>query len=142
MGRESATKRLLKLDRSGDNDEQIYILCRMLFIKRATNDFRDPYMGKIILHGGTTPSDWPLSPIEIIDGVPFDIVDSYATQSTPERGGDYLSYCLTNCDWNNLRFSAKGKDQLNDALNKLLVSLKWKRPLNPNEREFFKKQIQ
>lgn len=142
MNRDTALQQVLKLAQSGKDDEQVFVLCRMIFSSRGTNSFRQPHIGRTIYLGGTDSRDWPLDPIELVNGVPFNIVWDYAIFATPESAEDYLSYCITNCDWNTFRFHKMSHDELKEALNKLLASPKWKRPLEQYEHEFLADQIE
>ncbi len=92
--------------------------------------------------GGTDYSDWPLEPIELVDGVPFLITRGYVLGGLPEADEWYLHYCETNCDWSNSHYAIKTDQQKREALYKLLASPKWKRPLDTSEREFLSEQIQ
>ena len=74
-GRESACETLWKMVMDDSEDKRIYYLCRMLFVNREGSEFRRPGVGSAgFIIRGTTYSDWPLEPIELIDGVPFRIV--------------------------------------------------------------------
>jgi hypothetical protein len=60
----------------------------------------------------------------------------------PPSPGYYLNYCMTNCDWSTVRYQTKTKEQMKVALDKLLHSPKWKRPLNKDELAEITKQIE
>jgi hypothetical protein len=123
MGKAAACKKLLALSDSehSDYDEKIAVLCRMLFAKRLGSDFRPAGIGDFIFFGGTDSSDWPLAPIEIIDGVPFDITWGYTLHGNSEPPQEYIRYCMSNCTWSEIKFEHKTKHQKNEALAKLLV---------------------
>ena len=142
MGRERACERLMFIAKDDrDADREADILCRMVFAKRGTNQFREPWIGLPSYLAGTDNSSWPLEPIEIVDGVPFLITRNDLIHAELEPSDRYLNYCETNCDWNATRFFVKSKTELQDSLNKLLASSKWKRPLNEDERDFLTRQI-
>ena len=117
------------------------ILCRMLFAQQPGSDFRRPMLGGPALLGGTDYSDWPLEPIELVDGVPFLITRGYFLGGKAEPDEWYLHYCETNCEWSTFHYAARTARQKQDALNKLILSPKWKKPLDAYEREFLAKQI-
>lgn len=148
MGKEAACDKLLRLSLSSndsqwiDDDEKIAVLCRMLFTKRAGADFRRPELGATRFPGGTDYSDWPLEPIEIVDGIPFAITTGYSIHGGVGPPDEYLRYCMTNCDWSDFRFMPKTDQKKKEALAKLLESSKWRIPLHPEERGFFGAQIQ
>jgi len=142
MGFERACHEMMINTRRDKDCEQLYVLCRMLFNKRGASDFRRPWIGGAVFLGGTDYSDWPLEPIELVDGVPFIIIRGYSVHGAlPEPPEAYLNYCITNCDWNTFRYHLKSRDELKEALNKLLISKKWKRPLERQELEILTEQI-
>jgi hypothetical protein len=144
LGQTAACNQLLAITKNDNflqsHEEQIEILCRMLFTNRDGQEFRESYHGMPKWLGGTSQKDWPLSPIEIVDGVPFAITRVYG----PYYGTDdnYVKYCMANCDWSKYKFTSKTEQEKNVALIKLLSSTKWKMPLNQDERNWFSSQIQ
>ena len=92
--------------------------------------------------GGTGYSDWPLEPIELVDGVPFLITRGYVLAGRPEADDQYLSYCETHTDWNDLQYAVRTKQQRQAALAKLVTSPKWKTPLSDEEHQFLARQIE
>jgi uncharacterized protein (TIGR03067 family) len=70
MGKDKATDALSKLARGHEHDNQVIVLCRMLFTPKAKGKFRRPALGAALLLGDTGDADWPLEPIELVDGVP------------------------------------------------------------------------
>lgn len=58
-----------------------------------------------------------------------------------ESDEDYVQYCLDNCDWSPQRYRVGSAAELQAALDKLLGSPKWKRPLNEDDREILAAQI-
>jgi hypothetical protein len=142
MGREAACQRLLEVARTHQEENQVIVLCRMLFQKRDPSEFRRPWIGAPSFFGGTDIKDWPLEPIEVIDGIPFLITRGYRLAGSPEPAESYLRMCMTECDWNPLPFTEPTPKRLKDALEKLTSSARWKRPLDGNEKEFLSAQIQ
>jgi hypothetical protein len=141
-GRESACRALLRAAHEGPNSRQIIVLCRMLFTKRADCQFSGPMLGRAGFLGGTGYPDWPLEPIELVNGVPFLITRGYSLFGQAETPEAYLRYCIANCDWSAIRFRKPTGKQRRYALAKLLASVKWKHPLNPCERGFLSAQIE
>jgi hypothetical protein len=149
MGRTAACAKLFRLSASSDVEDQddpdyekIDVLCRMLFVKRTNSDFRVPWIGgPEPFPGGTDESDWPLAPIEIVDGVPFALTRGYSLYGTAESAQSYLRYCITNCGWSGYKFTSKTEQEEKAALAKLIASPKWRKPLIPEEMQYLAAQI-
>lgn len=139
LGKEKAVRKLLDLAETEELDHKIIILCRMLFSPRGTALFDRPRIGAASFFGGTTYADWPLEPIEIIDGVPFVIVQGYMIGGQPQSAKSYVMYCFQLCDWNSYQYIPKSLQEKQEALKKLLSSPKWKEPVSET---FFAKQIE
>ena len=45
LGKDKAIDTLLKLAENREQDSQVIVLCRMLFVKKAKGEFRRPYIG-------------------------------------------------------------------------------------------------
>jgi len=143
LDHKAAAQLLMFMARSSPSDgDAVFILCRMLFTNRPAAQFRRPMIGGGQFFGDTDYADWPLEPIEIVDGVPFLISRRGLLAGFAEPNTSYLQYCLQECDRNNFRFTPKTAGQKAAALNKLLASPKWRRPLNESERKFLADQIQ
>ena len=145
MGKETACQALL--DSIGTNrDLRVYykyiVLCRMLFTAREGQKFRRAEMGGTDFPGGTQYADWPFEPIELVDGVPFMIAGSYRGGGRREQADAYLRYCMENCDWNKFQFHEMSAKEKAGALDKLLKSPKWKRPLTGSETNALSGQIE
>src|SRR5581483_2244888 len=138
LGYDAALKRLHGMAQTNWwlGNGKVFVLCRMLFVQRPGSDFRGPFLGQGFFLGGTDYSDWPLEPIELVDGVPFLITNGYLLAGRSEAEDMYVHYCETNCDWSGFRYTIKTEQQKRDALNKLINSPKWKMPLDKNEQEF------
>lgn len=126
-------------DRAGCH---LMLLCRALFVGRGGGPLRGPHLGAAMLLGESAFQDWPRCPIEVVDGVPFLIARGYMLVGIPESPQGYLEYCIENGDWNNEVLVPQGVAERRRALDKLLLSDKWKRPLDSNEREFLTLQAQ
>jgi hypothetical protein len=144
LGKEKACE-LLRANGKGSEhnaNNGVIVLMRMLFVKKADGEFRRPRIGGAIFLGGTDYADWPLEPIELIDGVPFLISRGYMIGGGPgETGEAYLDYCLKNCDWNDFVFEKPSEKELRRALVKLVSSPKWKTPLDGSAKDHFAAQI-
>jgi hypothetical protein len=143
VGKDEAVKMLRAAAFEGSvlPPEPVIYLSRMLFTPKKGGEFRPPMLGAPHCLGGSDRKDWPLLPIEIVDGVPFLIVSGYSGGGMPEPTARYLDYCSKECDWGRTEYRAKSDAEKKAALEKLLSSKKWKRPLENWEREFLSSQI-
>jgi len=141
QGKEKACDTLKALAKDISLNKQVIVLCRMLFTSKPNQEFRRPRLGAPGYLGDTENSDWPLSPIEIVDGVPFLISPGYSGSGLPELAENYLTYCIQNCDWVKAPFGPRTAHQKQQALKKLMASPKWKRPLGDREEAFLASQI-
>jgi hypothetical protein len=149
MGKERAIRNLKALANSvkRHEDEQIFVLCRMLFSAKRGATFRRPSIGAASFIGGTTSAteadykNWPLEPIEIVSGVPFLIAYGYHGAGHPESSSGYLDYCCENCDWNPYQFKPKTAAEMKATLNSFLSLPKVKGKLRDSEVEFLEAQI-
>jgi hypothetical protein len=139
LGKDKATKTLLHFAKNRDRDNQVIVLCRMLFKQKGQRDFRRPLIGAAHFLGGTDYENWPLEPIELVDDVPFLITRGYSLGGRAEPAESYVKYCIQNCDWNNAEFKLKAEKE--KALDKLLASPKWKAQLDDAEKMFLSSQI-
>jgi CubicO group peptidase (beta-lactamase class C family) len=140
LGKKDAIKKLEELSQEA-RIEKIAVLCRMLFQPKENSEFSRPNVSRSTYAGGTDEKDWPLDPIEIIDGIPFVIVRGYRLTGMPASGELHLKYCISKCEWNDFKYEHKTQDQKQKALEKLLSSKKWKSELEDHEKEIFKSQI-
>lgn len=90
---------------------KVIMLCRMLFTQKPNSTFRRPFLGAPIFIAASDTGNWPLEPIAIVDGVPFDVTTGYVLAGRPESARSYVEYCATNCDWSQYRYSAKSKEK-------------------------------
>jgi hypothetical protein len=116
-------------------------LCRMLFKAKPKETFRSAAIGAASFPGGTEAEDWPLDPIEIVDGIPFLIANGDVIAGFPEPPSNYLRYCVSKCEWNSVRYKPKSKEEKRKALDKLLSYPKLKGKLGKEERNWFEEQI-
>jgi hypothetical protein len=142
LGKAAACERLTSVAMQSDDRQQVTILCRMLFSKRQNLPFRSAYLGQPVYLGGTVDDDWPLAPLELVDGVPFFVVYGYKIGGTREPSVDYLDYCVKNCEWSTTKFENVNDKTVKGALDKLLRSDKWKAPLTEVERRFLISQTE
>ena len=141
MGKEKACEKMLELSAGPKRHESMFVLCRMLFTKKPAGEFRLPALGVPTFLGETRQPDWPLVPIELVDGVPFLITRGYALGGRGEHGKSYLLYCIKECAWNDVAFKEMDPKAKQAALNKLLAPPKWKVPLTDFEKKFLAEQI-
>jgi len=142
IGREGALRRLHTMAQDRDSYSKVIILCRMLFAQSASSNFRAPRLGMPMYLGGTNDTDWPIAPIEVVDGVPFLIASGYILAGKAESAESYLRYSESDADWSGVHYTIKTTQEKQDALTKLLASPKWKTWDDAHVRvEFFTRQI-
>ncbi len=148
LGKEGALKELRNLAREESNAEpqghdtgSIIVLCRLLFSKRNDSQFMRPGLGGAFFLGNTDYPDWPLEPIELVDGVPFCITRGYILGGALPSPESYLDYCIQECDWSKFRFKSLSSAEKRKALDHLLASKKWKARLDQSEHDFLSAQI-
>jgi hypothetical protein len=139
LGEDKAIKALYENGANERGFDSTIVLARMLFVAKAKQEFRRPRIGGAQFLGDTSYKDWPLEPIEIIDGIPFLIVTGYRGSGVAEQ--NYLGYCVDKCDWNPTKFKRKSAREKKKALEKLLASLKWEEPLEEREKAYLAAQI-
>jgi hypothetical protein len=127
--------------RAAATDPKVIILCRMLFTAKPKGEFRRPMIGAPFCLGGSDGKDWPLAPIEVVDGVPFLVVAGYLLGGEPETPGAYLDYCLKECAWGTAEFKPRTAAEKEKALEALFASKTWKKPLTDGDRKFLAAQI-
>jgi hypothetical protein len=128
LDRASAMDRLHDMAGDAHITPNVIILCRMLFTGRrgSADAFRPAGIGAPDFLTGTQ-SDWPLWPIEVVDGVPFMIVWFIEIDGFPQAPESHLHYCEENCDWTDFKYTLKTPQQKQDALAQLLSSEKWRK---------------
>ncbi len=138
MEKDDKVRKLREMAKRDDPmDLDVIVLCRMLFTRSKRPALGIPtYMGDSIWN-----SDWPLTPIEIVDGIPFFVVTGYGLSGLPESCESYLEDCIENCDWSRTRFTLPNEKVRKRALEKVLASPKWRRPLDKLERSILEAQI-
>jgi hypothetical protein len=141
IGQDKANAILLELAKTREQDSQVITLCRMLYTPKATGEFRRPLIGAAHFLGGTDYAEWPLEPIELVDGVPFLITRGYSLGGKAEPSESYLKYCIEHCAWNGAKFNPRTEKAKQKALDKLLTSPKWKAQLDSAEKAFLSSQI-
>jgi hypothetical protein len=144
LGREKAILALRNYSQAHDNAppelDQVFVLCRMLFVSKKGGEFRRPRLGAPEFLRGKR-SDWPLEPVAIEDGIPFLVIRGYRLEGVAERPVDYLQYCESECAWNSYEFSTRSEEAKRLALTKLLSRPIFKN-LKEHERQFFWAQLQ
>ena len=136
------------IDDKATSPDVVFVLCRMLYIPKPSKTFRRPELAAPVFFGGTKIEDWPLEPIEIIDGVPFLIILGHLVArghflATPEESPlKYLEYCSKECVWNSVTYKSIALEDRKKAVDKLLESKKWKKPLSDEEKSMLRHQIE
>jgi len=151
-----AEKQLQAWAKSGSYDEEVIILCCMLWVgelgeplervagaKNSGFSFAAVNLGNRYGIGATKAEDWPDWPLKIVDGVPFLIAAKFAgalsrpvtpnVQSGPSMAQNYLTYCLTRGRWTTQRYRTVDLAARQQVLDKLLKSSVWNRKLLDQE---------
>ena len=126
------------------------LLCRMLFDRaKPVRESRPPRLGLPSFVGKIEAKDWraewrdwPRMPIDLVDGVPFLVVDGYLISGQEERSDQYLDYCIRNCEWTDEVFEPKTAEEKRKALAKLVASPRWKQPLSDEAKKVLASQIE
>jgi len=137
----------------GELDEQVIILCRMLFEAAPGHEFRGP------THARTPGKAWyylagyhsPLDPIALSNGIPFQVARFDLASDmgmymlpleSPERGVDYLEYCLTEARWSSVRYDPTvDKATMQKALDALADTISPAKSLGPADTKQLADQI-
>jgi hypothetical protein len=141
-GSEKAILRLRSWANTGKHEDQVVILCRMLFEAKKGQEFRRPRIGGAAFFGGTDYPDWPLEPIDIYESIPILITNGYILGGVPEPSGRYLDFCVNNCEWRQARYSVRSHDELKAIVAKWLTSRKWTVALSARDLAFFTNQAE
>lgn len=140
QGEGRAIKQLRAWARFGKHEDQVIILCRMLFDVGASLHFRNPRLGAPVFFGGANGEEWPLVPVAIHKNVPILVTRGYFLAGVPESSGRYLEYCIANCRWSEARFTLKTDEELEAIVEDWVSSTEWPEALKEWDREFFLNQ--
>jgi hypothetical protein len=144
MGKEAGCQTLMGLQTNRNiSDTRVFVLCRMLFTQRGTNEFRAPFLHnpRTLLGGGI--GNWPLNPIALIDGIPFCLNAGEGRDGAQaESAAEYLSYCMANRDWSTNAFHQVTAQEKRDALVKLFSLKQVQQPVTDFARKFYTAQIE
>jgi hypothetical protein len=141
LGKDKASAILQKFAKDPRHSAMVIVLCQLLFTPKAEAVFRRPGLERTRFLGGTTSAAWPLAPVEVVDGVPFLITQSYDRAGQAELTESYVKYCLDNCAWSSARFKSRDEQAKQQALEKLLALPKWQVKLDDAEKKFLSSQI-
>lgn len=136
-GEGASIKQLRSWAKSRKHDEQVIILCRMLFDVGAAINFRAPRLGAPMAFGG---KDWPLVPITIHEDVPILITRGYLLAGVAESGSRYLEFCVSNLRWSETKFLPKSEEELERIVGQWLSETEWPSPLRDVDKQFFTRQ--
>ena len=142
QGRERAIQRLQSWADTRKHENQVVILCRMLFEAKTGQEFRRPRIGGAAFLGGSGYPDWPLEPIAIYEHVPILITYGYSLGGVPEFSGNYLRFCVDNCNWRQACYSVRSAEELKKIVAKWLTERKWPTPISAQDRAFFTDQVE
>ena len=139
-GQVEATRKLRKWASSIEHDDQVFILCRMLFSARNEDEFRKPAMGGFHFLGGTGSQDWPLEPLTFHKNIPILITFGDSLGGQAEVSQTYVDYCVENCDWSQVRFKAANSKTIATVIDDWLSLQKWPKELSDKDRKYFTNQ--
>lgn len=141
-GRKEAEKCLKGLGSEIEDLNASLILCNMLFEPKNGLGGQAPKLGEAIYLGGADETTFPSDPIVFVDGVPFLVVIAYITNRYNEDAGErQVSWFVDNWQWRSTRYHSLTITQKTDALNSLVKSTAWNRPLTEFEIRFLADQI-
>lgn len=136
--REAILKELSK-PRAG-YQEQVIVLCRMLYVANEGTVMRRAGLGGPSVLGGVDYKKLKCDPIEMVDGVPFLVVSGYILGGRPESAGEYLEYCIANCQWTDYRYGKRMGGDYKAAATKLIRN--WPKELGEHDKKFILSQVQ
>jgi len=123
-------------------EDQVVILCRMLFASSSNKEFRRPRIGGAHFLGETDYKHWPLEPITIHKNVPILITYGYSLGGKAEPSLWYVNYCVNECEPSKIRYEIVEPKTVSAIINDWLAHQKWTEPLSKRDREFFTKQAE
>lgn len=142
LGSNKAFAKLTEWAKGGTNEEQVLVLCRMLFEKKKGGVFTGPAIGQANFLGGTSDNQWPLEPIALHKGIPILIATGYDLDGRAELSTQYLDYCQKNCTWTLLKYAAIDTKPLQEGIVDFIKTTKWKKALSADEEAFLMKQAE
>ena len=141
-GKDVAVEKLRGWASTGEYEDQVFVLCRMLFVSRDKKKFRRPGIGGTHFFGGTDYKDWPLEPIAIHKDVPILITYEYFLFGRAELSLSYVDYCAKECDWSKNQFKVLDRKVIAATVDDWLARRKWPEELSKRDRAFFTKQVE
>jgi len=136
-----------RADRQNDWQAQVHqrhaiaVLCRMLFEPPEGQPFRRPALGATTFLDGTSYSDWPLEPIEIVDGSPFYIAQGYMGAGLEFSALAYTKYCIREMRLRRTRYTMRTTHAVSNACE-ALINRQWSTPLMEREKAFLRRQTE
>jgi len=140
LGKPKAIQQLEQWAKSQKYEDQVVILCRILFVARKGKVFRRPGLGGANFHGGTNYKDWTNEPVALHGGIPILITYGYSLYGQAEPSSTYLEYCQKSCDWNKTKYKILTQKEIRIKIGDFVSSTKWKVALSPREMNFFTNQ--
>ena len=107
--------------KSGRYDEQVIVLCRMLFQAKDGGEYGRPMLGAPQFVGKASGPAWPLEPIAVFKDVPIVVVRGYALAGHPESASSYLKYCLNTCRWTSRKYREIDDEELEKRLDEFVI---------------------
>lgn len=109
--------------RSYSLDEPAVLLARMLIQAKEGQNLRGIYADVGAHAAGKKEDQFPDSPIEIHDGVPFCVATSAGGTGIPEDAATYVEYLLARGEWRATRFKRLPNDEITAIANDYLADL-------------------
>ena len=130
-------KLLKKWSKKRKHNDQVIILCKMLFTARKDSTFRRPRIGAPVFIADQFARN-SLEPIILENEIPLIVVQGYFGGGLPETAGKYLEYCIKNCDWSKNQYKKSGRKRLEDVVDRFLEKNKL---TDERVAKFFKNQV-
>jgi hypothetical protein len=129
LGRDEAVRKLEEWVEFSRCEEQVVILCRMLFVADSGKESAKPRTGRYLCHpGGTGEDDWPLEPIALFDDVPFLVGSGRVVAATAESASDYLKRCVRDLTWRTGKYQVRSPEQMKEIVHRFVAATNWKIP--------------
>jgi len=140
-GKDVAVAKLRHWAKMGYED-QVLILCRMLFEPKEGGELRAPRMGRGDFLGGTSRRDWRLRPIALHKNVPVLIEKGDELGRIGEASIVYVDYCVKSCRWREPKYTELDAETLREVIHDLIRKTAWKKALSETERAFLLNQAE
>ena len=97
-------------------EDQVVILCRMLFEAKEGQASRGPVTGSEPFLGGTSDEDWPQRPIVLHKNVPILIEEADEFGLWGRFWGSTVDYCVKSCNWREAKYTEMDAETLREVI--------------------------